>query len=223
MTKLNILVIEDNSITAKALEHDLKHAGYKVLLAHSPHAALEYISNSSFDLMITDINLGDAYVNGIDLVKKLNITKNIPVIYLTAHGDDDTLEDVAETNHSYYISKPYDSDSLLKIIKLTINKYRMNHIEKVYLNQDITYDMSNRILYCGDKEIKLTMKENLFLSLLVQRKNQIVSTYDIVEYVWSDEFVSQGSMRQLISRAREKFAPLTIETHHREGYRLKVV
>jgi len=223
LTKLNILVIEDNSITAKALEHDLKHAGYKVLLAHSPHAALEYISNSSFDLMITDINLGDAYVNGIDLVKKLNITKNIPVIYLTAHGDDDTLEDVAETNHSYYISKPYDSDSLLKIIKLTINKYRMNHIEKVYLNQDITYDMSNRILYCGDKEIKLTMKENLFLSLLVQRKNQIVSTYDIVEYVWSDEFVSQGSMRQLISRAREKFAPLTIETHHREGYRLKVV
>ncbi len=223
MSKLNILVIEDNSITAKALEYDLKYAGYKVLLAHSPHDAFEHIANSSFDLMITDINLGDAYVTGIDLVKKLNTTKNIPVIYLTAHGEDDTLEDVAETSHSYYISKPYDSGSLLKIIKLTINKYKINHIEKVYLNQNITYDMSNRILYCEDKEIKLTMKENLFLTLLVQRKNQIVSTYDIVEYVWSDEFVSQGSMRQLISRAREKFAPLTIETHHGEGYRLKVI
>ncbi|MDO8453539.1 MAG: response regulator, partial [Sulfurimonas sp.] len=174
MIKLNILVIEDNSITAKALEYDLIHAGYKVLLALSSDAALEYILNSSFDLMITDINLGDAYVNGIDLVNKLNLIKKIPVIYLTAHGDDETLEDVAETNHSYYISKPYDSDSLLKIIKLTINKYKINHIEKVYLNQKMTYDMSNRILYCDGKEIKLTMKENLFLTLLVERKNQVV-------------------------------------------------
>jgi DNA-binding response OmpR family regulator len=216
-------VIEDNSITAKALEYDLTRAGYRVLLAYSPDVALEYISNGAFDLMITDINLGDVYVNGIDLVNKLNLTKNIPVIYLTAHGDDETLEDVAVTNHSYYVSKPYDSDSLLKIIKLTINKYKMNQTEKVNLTQSITYDMSNRILYCSDKEIKLTMKENLFLTLLVERKNQVVSTYDIVEYVWEDEIVSQGSIRQLISRAREKFAPLTIETHHGEGYRLKVV
>jgi DNA-binding response OmpR family regulator len=216
-------VVEDNSITAKALEYDLTSIGHRVLLAHSPDVALKYISNGAFNLMITDINLGDAYVNGIDLVKKLYLTKNIPVIYLTAHGDDETLEDVAETKHSYYISKPYDSESLLRIIKLTIIRYKNNIVEKIYLNKNVTYDMSNRILYCGGKEIKLTMKENLFLTLLVQRKNQVVSTYEIVEYVWNDEVVSQGSMRQLISRAREKFAPLIIETHHGEGYRLKVV
>ncbi|MDO8453213.1 MAG: response regulator transcription factor [Sulfurimonas sp.] len=223
MIKFNILVIEDNSITTKALEYDLTNAGYRVLLAHSPDIALKYISKGTFDLMITDINLGDRNVNGIDLVKKLNLVKNIPVIYLTAHGDDETLEDVAETNHFYYMSKPYNSDSLLKIIKLAIIIYKNNLVEKIYLNQNITYDMSNRILYCEGKEIKLTIKENLFLTLLVERKNQVVSTYEIVEYVWNKEVVSQGSMRQLISRAREKFAPLTIETHHGEGYRLKVV
>lgn len=223
MSKLKILVIEDNSITAKALEYDLKNAGYKVLLAFSSHAALEHILHSSFDLLITDINLGDAQMNGIDLVKTLNKIKNIPVIYLTSHGDDETLEDVAETNHSYYVSKPYDSQRLLKIIKLTINRYKINDIEKMYLTQDIMYDMSNKILYAYDKEIKLTMKENLFLDLLVHKKNQIVSTYEIAQYVWNDEEVSQGSMRQLISRAREKFVPLSIETHHGEGYRLKIM
>ncbi|MFA6191741.1 MAG: response regulator transcription factor [Sulfurimonas sp.] len=223
MSKLNILVVEDNSITAKALEYDLVSAGHSVLLAHSPDAALQYISIGAFDLMITDINLGNTAINGIELVKKLNLVKNTPIIYLTAHGDDETLEDVAETNHSYYISKPYDSDSILKIIKLAFIIHRNNLAEKIYLNQNFTYDISNRVLYCGDKEIKLTMKENLFLTLLVQRKNQVVSTYDIVEYVWNDEVVSGGSMRQLISRAREKFAPLIIETHHGEGYRLKVV
>jgi DNA-binding response OmpR family regulator len=223
LSKLNILVVEDNTITAKALEYDLVSAGHSVLLAHSPDAALQYISIGAFDLMITDINLGDTAINGIELVKKLDPIKNIPVIYLTAYGDDETLEDVAETNHSYYISKPYDSESLLRIIKLTIKKYKINQIEKVYLTQNITYDMSNRILCCGDKEIKLTIKENLFLTLLVQRKNQTVSICDIIEYVWEDEVVSGGSIRQLISRAREKFAPLIIETRYGEGYRLKVV
>ncbi len=222
MSKLNILVIEDNSITAKALKYDLKLAGYEVLLAYSAQEALEHIMHSAFDLLITDINLGDAYISGIDLVKTLNKTKNIPVIYLTGNGDDGTLEDVAETNHSYYVSKPYDSDALLKIIKLTINRYKMNNIEKVYLDKDIIYDMINRVIYYGDQEIKLTTKENLFLSLLFHRKNQIVSDYEISQYVWNDEEVSAGSMRQLISRVRAKLIPLSIETHHGEGYRLKI-
>jgi len=222
LNKLVILVIEDNSITAKALKYDLKLAGYEVLMAYTTHEALEHIANSTFDLLITDINLGDASMNGIDLVKTLYKTKNIPVIYLTGNGDDGTLEDVAQTNHSYYVSKPYDSDALLRIVKLTINKYRMNNIEKVYLDKNIIYDMINKVIYYNDKEIKLTLKENLFLSLLFYRKNQIVSDYEIAQYVWNDEEVSAGSMRQLISRARAKFIPLSIETHHGEGYRLRV-
>jgi DNA-binding response OmpR family regulator len=215
-------VIEDNSITAKALQYDLKLVGYDVLVAFTAQEVLEYITYSTFDLLIADINLGDPSINGIDLVKILNKTKNIPVIYLTGNGDDGTLEDVAQTNHSYYVSKPYDSDALLKIVKLTINRYKMNNIEKVYLDKNIIYDMMNRVIYYNDKEIKLTSKENLFLSLLFYRKNQIVSDYEIAQYVWDDAEVSAGSIRQLISRARAKFIPLSIETHHGEGYRLRV-
>lgn len=216
------MVVEDNSITAKALKYDLQLAGYDVLIAYSVSEAIEHITHSAFDLLVTDINLGDTNTNGIDLVTILNKTKNIPAIYLTGNGDDSTLEDVAQTNHSYYVSKPYDSDALIKIIKLTVNRYKINNIEKVYLDKNIIYDMTNGILYCNDIETKLTMKENLFLSLLFHRKNQIVSNYEIAQYVWNDEDVSSGSIRQLISRAREKFTHLSIETHHGEGYRLRV-
>lgn len=216
------MVVEDNSITAKALKNNLQRAGYNVFLANSADAALKYLRTHVFDLMITDINLGDAFIDGIDLVKKLNKTKNTPVIYLTAYGDDITLEDIAQTNHSYYLTKPYDNESLLKTIKLTMYKYKMNNIEKVYLSQNIIYEVCNKVLYHDGKEIKLTAKENLFLTLLVHRKNQIVSTEEIIEHVWQGESVLQGNMHQLISRAREKLTLLTIETHHGEGYRLRI-
>ncbi|MDO8454968.1 MAG: response regulator, partial [Sulfurimonas sp.] len=61
MSKLNILVVEDNSITAKALKNNLQRAGYNVFLANSADAALKYLRTHVFDLMITDINLGDAF------------------------------------------------------------------------------------------------------------------------------------------------------------------
>ena len=222
MSKLNILVVEDDSIIAEALKNDLKSAGYNVLSASTVELALKYIESCPFDLMITDINLGDEHLSGIDIVRELNRTKNKPVIYLTAYGDDETLQDVSQTAHTYYLSKPYDSDELLKIIKLTIYKYNINNIEKVHLSQNIIYDISNKILYYDDKEIQLTVKENLFLTLLVYRKNQIVSTDDIVQFVWNDEAIHQVSIRKFISRARQKFDLLTIETHHGEGYRLRV-
>lgn len=222
MSKLNILVVEDDFIMAKALKNDLQSEGYNVLCAGTVSLALQYIKSHPFDLMITDINLGDEHLSGTDVVRELNRTKNRPVIYLTAYGDDETLQDVAQTAHTYYLSKPYDSDELLKIIKLTIYKYNINNIEKVDLSQNIIYDISNKILYYDDKEIQLTVKENLFLTLLVYRKNQIVSTDDIVQFVWNDEDIPQVSMRKLISRARQKLNFITIETHHGEGYRLRV-
>jgi DNA-binding response OmpR family regulator len=219
---VNILIVEDNSIMAKALKKKLKDGGYNVLVANSADVALKYIESHPFDLMITDINLEDEHVNGIDLVKKLNKTKSKPVIYLTAYGDDETLKSVSDTNHCYFLSKPYDSNQLLQIVKLTVYKYKLNNIEKVYLSENIIFDINNNILYKEDKEIQLTTKENLILTLLVYRKNQIVSNDDILQFVWQDELISPATMRKLISRMREKLDDITIETHHGLGYRLKV-
>jgi len=217
----NILVVEDNSITAQALKHDLTTVGYAVLLATSASAALNYVKNHSFDLMITDINLGDSLINGVDIVETLNKTKNTPVIFVTAYGDDALLEDIAHTDHAYYLSKPYDTDELLKIIKLTLYKHNQKNEIRANLTHNTIYDINNKLLYEGDKEIRLTPKESLFITLLSNRKNQIVSYADIMQFVWDDEVVSPATIRQLITRVREKVSYISIETHHGLGYRLK--
>ncbi|MCX6051602.1 MAG: response regulator [Campylobacterales bacterium] len=110
MSKLNILVAEEKSVNSKNLKNYLKYANgggeYNVFFAHTIEIALSYIQNQPFDLVITDIHLGHTHLTGIDLVKKLNQTKNIPVIYLTDSDDDDdeVLESIAQTNHSYFLS-----------------------------------------------------------------------------------------------------------------------
>jgi DNA-binding response OmpR family regulator len=217
----NILVVEDNSITAQALKHDLNMAGYDVLLATSAVTALNYVKSHSFDLMITDINLGDSLINGIDLVETLNQIKNTPVIFVTAYGDDELLENIAMTDHSYYLSKPYDTDELLKVVKLTLYKYNLRNEIKATLSNNTIYDVNNKLLYEGDKEIRLTTNESLLITLLSNRKNQIVGNDDIAKFVWGDEHISPSAIRQLISRIREKLSYISIETHHGLGYRIK--
>lgn len=172
--------------------------------------------------MITDIDLNDSHTNGIDITKKLNKTKDTPVIFLTAQGDDELLENISMIDRSYYLSKPYKIDELLKIIKLMLYKYNPSSIKKVHLNDNTTFDINNKLLHQDDKEIKLTTKESLFVTLLSNQKNQIVSYDEIVEFVWENQPVSQTTMRQLASRVREKLSPISIETHHNLGYRLKI-
>jgi len=222
MNKFSILIVEDNSITAKALQFDIKEAGYEVSCVYTVQEALSYIQNHHFDILITDINLNHETITGIDIVKKLNLIRQTPVIYLSAYGDDETLQEIAQTNHSYYLSKPYDSQELIKLIKLISYKYKGNNIDRIYLNKDIIFDKNNRVLIVKDKEIKLTQKENLFLTLMLYRKNQLVSIDDLIEFVWNNEEVSKSNMRQFISRAREKLDVLEIQTYHGHGYKLKI-
>ena len=228
LSKLNILVAEEKSLRSNNLKNYLlsvnRGGGEKLnaFFAYTAARALEYIENQDFHLLITDIYIDGKEFTGIDLVKRLNQIKSTPVIYLTDSNDEEVLRSIAQTSHSYFLSRPCNYEELLKIIKLTTYKYKSQNIVKVSLAQNIVYDITNRTLYSDSQEIKLTVKENLFLSLLFYRKNQIVNTEDIILFVWNCEKVSLGNMRQLICRAREKLSLLNIETLHGEGYRLKV-
>ncbi len=184
MKKSHILIVEHDFIAAKRLKHELSLAGYKVLVANSAAIALHYIEQHFFDLMITDIHLDLENMDCINLVKKLNKKTNTPTIYLTSYHDDELFENIAMTNHSYYLTKPCNIDTLIHTIRFTICKHNLNNTEKTYLNHNTTYDMTNKLLTQEEKEIKFTVKENLFLMLLIYRKNQIVSSDEIMQFIW---------------------------------------
>ncbi len=124
MNEVKILIVEDELIIAKGLSRKLKKLGYAGLdIVSSGEAALEKIAEIQPDLVLMDIVI-KGKMDGIEAAVKIHELYNIPVIYLTAYADDNTLER-ARTSGSYgYILKPYKERELHAAIKMTLQKHQ---------------------------------------------------------------------------------------------------
>ena len=111
--KAQIQIVEDEVIVARDIKEILQKAGYHISgLAHDYDTGLIQFKNRIPDLLICDINLGNGK-NGIELVKELNSIRPIPIIFLTAYSDDDTVSAALNTNPESYLTKPFTKEQLL--------------------------------------------------------------------------------------------------------------
>ncbi|MEP2024046.1 MAG: response regulator [Reichenbachiella sp.] len=158
MSKLKILLIEDEAIIAKDIKAILEQRDYaKVEIALKPDIARDKFASEKFDLIISDINL-NSDIDGIELVKELTGMKKIPVVYLSAYADEKTISK-AETSSPYaYLLKPFNSNQL----KLTINLAILNS-SKDY--ETIKYDKKN-----VERLKTLTKREQEILFVLASGK-----------------------------------------------------
>lgn len=114
---MRVLIIEDDMILALSLEIMLKKIGYtEVKKAHTGEKALEAIVDFDPDLMLVDIFLG-AGISGIDVVKKVQSERDIPVIYITGNSDDYHRKLADETDYISYLIKPITFTELKKILQ----------------------------------------------------------------------------------------------------------
>ena len=122
MSELRILLIEDEAIIAKDIKVTLEAKEYaNVDIALNVESARERFSANNYDLIISDINL-NASIDGVELVKELCQIRKIPVVYLSAYADENTIKK-AETSSPYaYLLKPFNTNQL----KLTINLAILN-------------------------------------------------------------------------------------------------
>lgn len=124
MKQINILVVEDEIIALNRIESQLKTFGYSQLgLYKTSDEAIAACKNHQFDIGIIDISLKESTLDGIELTKELNKQYNFPVIYLTGSSDIRTLNEVATTNFTEYIVKPFSPQQLFASINLVILKH----------------------------------------------------------------------------------------------------
>ena len=123
MAKLNVLVVEDENIIAKDIQQSLKKIGYSVpVVVDSGEKALEAIERARPDVVIMDIMLAGE-MNGIDTADKIREKYNIPVIFLSAFADDNTLKRAKIVEPYGYILKPYKDKELQTAIEVAIYKH----------------------------------------------------------------------------------------------------
>lgn len=224
MNKLNILIIEDESLVAMELQQSIENMGHNVVeYATNVKMAKNFLNRFEVDLILMDINLNDIF-NGIELYKNLMITT--PIIYLTAYTDEKTMSEAIETNPLGYLIKPHTEDELKAIIKLA--QYKIQNIQAtpqavdklVAVGKGYFFDMEDEQLFYKDLPVKLTLKERGLLKILILAQGKIVKFDTIEKALWDGEPVNNTSLRSLIYRLRNRLEHKLIESEFNVGIKL---
>jgi len=245
MRNKNIVIVEDDEITALNLNLSLQKQGYNIVaICDNVTQAKNKISILKPDIVIVDISLQESN-DGIKLAKYIKDNHNIPFIYLTSYSNDEIIEQAKIAEPYGYIVKPFDPNSLHATIQMALFKYEQENSRKNDIDS-LKIDKSNleRLLYSkrvSDKpivpfgsdyyldisicetfykgnKIKLTKKENAFLRLLVAQLGIVVSFEQAMLYVWDESGATENSIRTLVWRLRNKLETDIIKNASGIGY-----
>ena len=218
--KLKILIIEDENIVALDIKRIMLSLGHGVLkIVKTAQDAFNIADELEPDLVISDINLqGD--MDGIECCRILQNRYDIPVIFITAYKDIETLKRVSNINFTGYLVKPFREDELVVKVNLTIIKSeQLAKKSREVLNSRYSYCYKTKKLFLDDEPIYLTKKEQCFLELLIKANGTIVSYYTIEHTIWHGEFVQDTTRRQLIHRFKQKVPDFPFELVKNQGVR----
>lgn len=217
MDKLNILVIENESLVALEITQTIQEFGFnQVEYATTPNMAKDILAKNPINLILMDINLGKS-INGIDLYKSLDI--DIPIIYLTAYKDNSTISKAIGTNPLGYLIKPINSDELNALLRLAQYKISTQN-NKIELGEGYYFNTKENKIFYKNRFIHLGTKELKLLKLLILAKGNFVSYYTIEQEIWGSETISSSALRTLIYRLRGKLDYKLIEVENSYGIRI---
>lgn len=217
-----ILLVEDNPHIMKINAEMLTMRGYEILKATTITQCIEMLQWHSVDLIVLDVMLPDG--NGIDLCRRLKKHYSVPILFLSALGDNQDVIEGLRAGGDDYLAKPYDLEVFVARIEARVRRSAEN---KRYLCYGcLKLDTLALCGYIYGKDMLLTQKEFSVLLLLVQNAEKTVSVSKIVHEVWGTETESGArSLWTLISRLRKKLESektrLQILSQRGDGYVLE--
>lgn len=193
---MKILVVEDERDLNRIITKHLKKNNYSVDSCFDGQEALDFISYSEYDLIITDIMMPN--VNGYEFIDKLRANKNnTPVIMLTAK---DTLEDKIvglDSGADDYIVKPFEFDELLARIRVLMRR-NYGLATNIIQIEEVTLDIAKKQVVKSGEIIDLTGKEYEVLEYLMKNKGSILSRDQILNHVWDYEYEGASNIVDVI-------------------------
>lgn len=181
MAKTNVLVVEDESIVSKDIQHSLKKLGYNVVGAASTgEKAFELASTELPDIILMDIMLKGS-INGIETAERVKRELNIPVIYLTAYADEATLSKAKITEPYGYIIKPFKEVDLHTSIEMALYKYSKE--KEVLKERDLFYSLienkdSKDFIFVKSKSRLVKIKTNEIYYVEALKDYVVINTLD---------------------------------------------
>ena len=228
----NIVIVEDEVITQRYLQDILAQVDVNVSgCFDNASDTIEALKNIDCDMILMDINIKGP-VDGIQLSKKILETYTLPIVFITAHNDDATLEELLELAPYGFIGKPFSSKEILVTLKIAYKRYLIhteassvnktsNEPNDIVINEYYSYSRDLSVLYYDGKVVKMNKKQSKLIGLLSQSVNHTVSYDVLISQLWEDDSVADSTLRTLVYSVRKLLPDLPIISHSKVGYSLQ--
>lgn len=222
-TPPQLLLVEDDPILGEGLTLGLKLEDYEVFWEENIKSAQLILSKKQFDLIILDIGLPDG--QGTDLCKTIRETNlEVPIIFLTAQTDEETLIHALELGANDFVKKPFSSRELMARIKVLLRPKRI--YQNVLSFQDLKVLIDDRQTFYQDKEILLNRRQFDILVYFLKHQDQIVTREQLLTHLNDDGQIYDRTIDSHLSQLRKilktnNVSSLQINSIYGIGYRLE--
>ena len=224
---MKILVVDDEQLLVKGIKFNLENEGYQVETAFDGKKALELARNNNYDLIILDLMMPE--IDGLECCMKIREFSNVPIIMLTARGEDADKIIGFECGADDYITKPFNILELKARIRAMLRRAGGGQArqENTITIGNLTLDTDQRIALRHGEAVELTAKEYDLIELLMKNPRRVYSRENLMNVVWGYSYA--GDYRTVdvhIRRLREKLEdnpaePAYILTKWGVGYYFK--
>ena len=221
-----ILVVDDEKSIVKGIKFSLEQDDMKVEVAYDGETALELAKANHYDMILLDIMLPG--FSGLEVCQMIREFSDVPIIMLTAKGDDMDKILGLEYGADDYITKPFNILEVKARIKAIFRRNNRNVPEqenqKVIETKGLKIDVDSRRVYIDDKEVNLTAKEFELVYLLVSNPNKVYSREQLLKTIWGPSYPGDARTVDVhVRRLREKIEatpgePVYIHTKWGVGY-----
>ena len=218
LKNLTVLLVEDDSDSKKIMHDVLSDNFEKVFTAQNGDEGLKKFKKYNPNMVITDVFMPIS--DGLDMTRYIKeISKDTPVIVLSAHSEKETLLKAIDVGIDKYLIKPIMADDLLKTIE-NVAKSKIETANIIQVANGYSFNKIKRVLIRDGVEISLTKQELAFISLLIKRLGTLVLHDEIKSVVWVGESVTEAAIRTFVKRVRDKVGNNFIKNVPGLGYKI---
>ena len=204
-----ILLVDDEPLILKGLRYTLEQEGYEIMTATDGEEALKVFMENQVDLILLDVMLPK--MDGIQVCQRIRENSNVPIIMLTAKGEDMDKILGLEYGADDYMTKPFnilEVKARIKTILRRAGQPAQQEDRKVIRVHDMEVNVVNRSVTLGGKDIRLTAKEFDLLQLFITNRGKVFSREVMLETVWKYDYMGDARTVDVhIRRLREKIEP----------------
>lgn len=233
MHKPLVLVVEDDKAVRNLIGTALELNNYQCRSAETGRLSIQEVLSYKPQIIILDLGLPD--MDGMDVLKKIRSWSNVPIVIVSARGEDKDKVDAFDAGADDYVTKPFSIDELLARLRAALRRAAITGEDReekanVFHNGELTIDYAAGCVFMHKTELRLTPLEYKLLCLLAKNVGKVLTHHFILKELWGKSVADDTSqLRVFMATLRKKIegsaenAPKYIQTHIGVGYRMVTV